>query len=971
MADLNSTIVRGNLRVTEDTQVSGSISEGGTLLSDKYQAKLSSQTAYSAKGSATKVPQITTNSLGQVTGITEVTITDNDHNQTVKGNGTAFGANDAIDIVPGSNITITPDTTNKKITIAASQPTVNNGTLTIQKNGTTVATFTANQAGNSTANITVPTTLDDISDGSTRKLANYLPLAGGEMTGNISYKGTKSTSSIIKFKDNTSDAYGNGIAIGGGGIVIIGAGESSDLNYGSAGDESLYLAADSGIHFYSNAGGTTLANKYQAKLPTTTTAGKVLKSTSTAGTVEWGDDANTWRNVKVGTTEVLGTGTGTGALTFLSQNTNNGDITFTYDGGIKATAKVPSVGNGTLTIQGNGTAATTFTANQSGNSTLNIKGGGRTTVTKSADGEITISSTGDGNDNQTVKGNGTAFGANDAVNIIPGSNITVTANTTNKTITIAGTANDNQTVKGNGTAFGANDAIDIVGAGTVTVTADTTNKKITITGSAHTTDHNQTVKGNGTAFGADDAVNFVGTSPVSVTADTTNKKVTIAVSEATTSAAGLMSSSDKTKLNGIASGAEVNVQSDWNVTDTNSDAFIKNKPSIPTNFSDLNNRNQALVEWGGPSLSGDVSPLEVATIDDLGHNKFAFLSAASVVVEYSRDAGATWVDYGATDAERRQLVTLTQGFSIGKRSGANNTVNDRLRIQLNSNNAGGNIYTNLRRILIYLSTAGSGGSKVTVSYRTIGDYRNNVNNWVETGTYDVSGWSGWNSIPFGGAFGGSNDQTYQIAQIRLTFSVTSVSSTYGNLNVSAIRGIGFPLWSSPSTMATTGHLYYYDINQNAEFPADVAAVSFTENGTSLANKYLGKLAKAADADKLDGKDSTEFVYYSGAPTAVPSGETITNPGGSNVFSIRTRTTSGHDIGILYMSDDNAYICNSADNVYNFAVFDTDRTVDFSNADNAEFAVLGTGLGCKINGNTVIHAGNISSYASKVEIVDLR
>ena len=40
MADLNSTIVRGNLRVTDNTQVNGSISEGGTLLSDKYQAKL-------------------------------------------------------------------------------------------------------------------------------------------------------------------------------------------------------------------------------------------------------------------------------------------------------------------------------------------------------------------------------------------------------------------------------------------------------------------------------------------------------------------------------------------------------------------------------------------------------------------------------------------------------------------------------------------------------------------------------------------------------------------------------------------------------------------------------------------------------------------------------------------------------------------------------------------------------------------
>ena len=35
-------------------------------------------------------------------------------------------------------------------------PTVNNATLTIQKNGTTVQTFTANQSTNATANITVP-----------------------------------------------------------------------------------------------------------------------------------------------------------------------------------------------------------------------------------------------------------------------------------------------------------------------------------------------------------------------------------------------------------------------------------------------------------------------------------------------------------------------------------------------------------------------------------------------------------------------------------------------------------------------------------------------------------------------------------------------------------------------------------------------------------------------------------------------
>lgn len=91
-----------------------------TKLNSKQNA-LTSQTAYSSKGSATKVPQITTNSLGQVTNISEVTIT---------------------------------------------QPTVNNGTLTIQKNGTNVQTFTANQSSNVTANITVPTQTSELTNNS-------------------------------------------------------------------------------------------------------------------------------------------------------------------------------------------------------------------------------------------------------------------------------------------------------------------------------------------------------------------------------------------------------------------------------------------------------------------------------------------------------------------------------------------------------------------------------------------------------------------------------------------------------------------------------------------------------------------------------------------------------------------------------------------------------------------------------------
>lgn len=46
-------------------------------------------------------------------------------------------------------------------------PTVNNATLTIQKNGSNVATFTANASSNVTANISVPNTVSSVSSTST------------------------------------------------------------------------------------------------------------------------------------------------------------------------------------------------------------------------------------------------------------------------------------------------------------------------------------------------------------------------------------------------------------------------------------------------------------------------------------------------------------------------------------------------------------------------------------------------------------------------------------------------------------------------------------------------------------------------------------------------------------------------------------------------------------------------------------
>jgi hypothetical protein len=59
---------------------------------------------------------------------------------------------------------------------------------------------------------------------------------------------------------------------------------------------------------------------------------------------------------------------------------------------------------------------------------------------------------------------------------------------------------------------------------------------------------------------------------------------------------------DKEKLATISEGAEVNVQTDWNETDTTSDAFIKNKPtSLPANGGNADTVNGHTVEIDVPS----------------------------------------------------------------------------------------------------------------------------------------------------------------------------------------------------------------------------------------------------------------------------------------------------------------------------------------------------------------------------------
>lgn len=91
-------------------------------------------------------------------------------------------------------------------------------------------------------------------NGITTESLGALPTSGGTMTGDISFKGTKSTSQMIRFLDNTADAYGNGILVGDGGIVMLCSGESAAVVEPEyiPGNEKTVLAADTTIEFWTN-----------------------------------------------------------------------------------------------------------------------------------------------------------------------------------------------------------------------------------------------------------------------------------------------------------------------------------------------------------------------------------------------------------------------------------------------------------------------------------------------------------------------------------------------------------------------------------------------------------------------------------------------------------------------------------------------------------------------------------------------
>ena len=261
---------------------------------------------------------------------------------------------------------------------------------------------------------------------------------------------------------------------------------------------------------------------------------------------------------------------------------------------------------------------------------------------------------------------------------------------------------------------------------------------------------------------------------------------------------------------------------------------------------------EAHLQWGGKNLSGSISPIDLATSSIHSANRLAFANPAGIITEYSRDGGTTWETYTVADADKVKLVSgIGAALYIGGRT-TSTTVNDKLRITLKAGAMG--VYTSAKKILLNISTNYSTGSNVIVEGFYKGDQT-----YSTLGTYSISGWSGWNSIPFNKIFG-STDWSY--SEIRLTFGITGINSaqTANALAVLDILMFGEAYWTTPSTLAKTNHLYSYDASQNATFPSQVTATKF--NGP-----LNGNAATATSATKADSITVTTLDLSAGKTVA--------------------------------------------------------------------------------------------------------
>ncbi len=260
---------------------------------------------------------------------------------------------------------------------------------------------------------------------------------------------------------------------------------------------------------------------------------------------------------------------------------------------------------------------------------------------------------------------------------------------------------------------------------------------------------------------------------------------------------------------------------------------------------------EADLEWGG-DFRNSKSPSEAYTRQNL----WFCPKSSAVSIEYCTDRTSdnpTWLLYGETETDRLKLFSggeeTAAAFYCGKNthvhpgytgsiSGTKDLTDDivpdqGLRIticcrSLSSRDADVDnwSYGQIVRILMNISTnSATGGPRhCKVETMTGANFKAGNDTWTDRGDYNLSGDSGWNSIPLQITFGGGWTQTSQIWVVRFTIWAEAlradpVSSQTGNLKINTIAALTKTTWTNdamkrygtPYSITETGGAVFKDI----------------------------------------------------------------------------------------------------------------------------------------------------------------
>ena len=491
-------------------------------------------------------------------------------------------------------------------------------------------------------------------------------------------------------------------------------------------------------------------------------------------------------------------------------------------------------------------------------------------------GAITTANWGTARDITIVSSDGTGAGA--AVSVNGSGNVslklpaTIKANLTGKA-TSAGTA-DSATTATTATTCTGNAATATTLKTARSINGTLFNGSADITTSKWGTSRNISIgnsdgTGAGTAVAVDGSGNVTLKLPSTITANLSGNATTATTATTTTGNAGTATKlKTARKINGTSFDGSADITTtNWGTARTVSISSAAGTsgtsvngssnvalivPKTMTGFSSITSTKfigalgESYLIWGGKNFAGSYGPLDAAMIPDLGANRLAFAAAAGIKVEYSTNGGSTWVDYGATDAEKKKIFAQGGALVCGKNSDKTADLSKMmLRITLDTDKVP--VYTVLNKFAIYVSTDGASGCYCTID----ASLESTPTTFVTfADKVSITGWSGWNIINTNSltTFGNTASAHYGI--VRFTFGCTGRgTSNYSGLRIQRIMGFGGVGWTTPSNMARYGTIYSYDESQNVNFPAQVTATKF--NGVASKATVL-ETARSINGTSFNG-----------------------------------------------------------------------------------------------------------------------